>query len=226
MPKVIFDRWKNKFGIEILDGIGSTDVGGIYISNMKGKIKPGSCGVLIPGFEARLVDDEGKDVADGEVGTVWIKNDGSTPFYWRKHQKSKESIIGEWFNTNDQFIRDSEGFYWFTGRADDMLKAGGIWVSPIEVENILLQHPAVLECALVGHVDESNLEKPLAFVVLRPGNEGSPELERELQEFVRSKTAHYKYPRWVRFVNDLPRTASGKIQRFKLRALLQNSETA
>ena len=107
-----------------------------------------------------------------------------------------------------------------------MLKAGGIWVSPIEVENILLQHPAVLECALVGHVDESNLEKPLAFVVLRPGNEGSPELERELQEFVRSKTAHYKYPRWVRFVNDLPRTASGKIQRFKLRALLQNSETA
>jgi benzoate-CoA ligase family protein len=226
LPKVIFDRWKNKFGIEILDGIGSTDVGGIYISNMKGKIKPGSCGVLIPGFEARLVDDEGKDVADGEVGTVWIKNDGSTPFYWRKHQKSKESIIGEWFNTNDQFIRDSEGFYWFTGRADDMLKAGGIWVSPIEVENILLQHPAVLECALVGHVDESNLEKPLAFVVLRPGNEGSPELERELQEFVRSKTAHYKYPRWVRFVNDLPRTASGKIQRFKLRALLQNSETA
>ncbi|MGI6328143.1 MAG: benzoate-CoA ligase family protein [Dethiobacteria bacterium] len=226
LPKVIFDRWKNRFGIEIYDGIGSTDVGGIYISNMKGKVRPGSCGVLIPGFEARLVDDEGKDVADGEVGTIWIKNDGSTPFYWRKHQKSKESIIGEWFNTSDQFIRDSDGYYWFSGRADDMLKAGGIWVSPVEVENILLQHPAVLECAMVGHVDESNLEKPLAFVVLRPGHKASPELERELQEFVRSKTAHYKYPRWVKFVEELPRTASGKVQRFKLRAALRNNEIA
>jgi benzoate-CoA ligase family protein len=226
LPKVIFDRWKSKFGIEIFDGIGSTDVGGIYISNMKGKIKPGSCGVLIPGFEARLVDDEGKDVADGEIGTIWIKNDGSTPFYWRKHQKSKESIYGEWFNTNDQFIRDSDGYYWFSGRADDMLKAGGIWVSPVEVEDILLENPAVLECAVVGHVDDSNLEKPLAFVVLRPGYKASPELERELQEFVRSKTAHYKYPRWVKFVEELPRTASGKVQRFKLRAALRNKEIA
>ena len=157
------------------------------------------------------------------MGTIWIKNDGTTPYYWNKHEKSKEAILGEWFNTNDQFSRDSDGFYWFSGRADDMLKAGGIWVSPVEVENILLQHPAILECAMVGHVDESNLEKPLAFVVLRPGHDASAELERELQEFVRSKTAHYKYPRWVRFVDELPRTASGKIQRFKLRAMLQET---
>ena len=221
LPGVIFERWKEKFGVEILDGIGSTDVGGIYISSMPGKIKPGSIGVLLPGFEARLVDVEGNDVPEGEVGTIWIKNDGTTPFYWNKHQKSKEAIYGEWFNTNDQFSRDGDGFYKFSGRADDMLKAGGIWISPVEVENILLQHPAVLECAMVGHVDESNLEKPLAFVVLRPGYKSSAELERELQEFVRSKTARYKYPRWVKFVQELPRTDSGKIQRFKLRAMLQ-----
>ena len=171
LPKVIFDRWKEKVGVEIFDGIGSTDVGGIYISNMPGKIKPGSCGVLLPGFEARLIDDEGKDVPDEEVGTIWIKNDGVTPFYWRKHQKSKESILGEWFNTNDKFSRDSDGFYWFSGRADDMLKAGGIWVSPIEVEDILLQHPAVLECAMVGHVDESNRKTP-CFCSSPPGAQG------------------------------------------------------
>lgn len=226
LPKVIFDRWKAICGVEILDGIGSTDVGGIYISNLPGKIKPGSCGLLLPGFEARLVDEEGKDVPQGEVGTLWIKNDGSTPFYWRKHQKSKESILGEWFNTNDQFYQDSDGFFWFSGRADDMLKAGGIWVSPVEVEGILLEHPAVHECGVVGHVDESNLEKPLAFVVLKPGYEPSAQLEKELQEFVRSKTAHYKYPRWVKFVDALPRTATGKLQRFKLRAMLRDDKTA
>jgi len=223
LPKVIFDRWKEKIGVEILDGIGSTDVGGIYISSVPGKIKSGSCGTLLPGFEVKLTDEDGKDVPQGEIGVLWMKNDGTTPFYWRKHEKSKEAIHGEWFNTGDQFYKDSDGFYWFSGRADDMLKAGGIWVSPVEVEGILLEHPAVLECGVVGKVDESNLEKPLAFVVLREGYKGSPELEKELQDFVRSKTAHYKYPRWVKFVNELPRTASGKVQRFKLRSLLKSS---
>ncbi|MDO9534675.1 MAG: benzoate-CoA ligase family protein [Bacillota bacterium] len=224
MPKVIFDRWKEKFGIEIFDGIGSTDVGGIYISNLPGKIRPGSCGVLLPGFEAKLADEDVNEVPDGEVGSLWIKNDGTTPFYWRKHQKSKEAILGEWFNTGDQFYKDSDDFYWFSGRGDDMLKAGGIWVSPVEVEGILLEHQAVLESGVVGNVDATNLEKPLAFVVLREGYEASSELELELQDFVRSKTASYKYPRWVRFVEELPRTASGKVQRFKLRALLKDNK--
>ena len=223
LPKVIFDRWKEKFGVEILDGIGSTDVGGIYISSVPGKIKSGSCGILLPGFEVKLTDEDGNEVPDGEVGVLWMNNDGSTPFYWRKHEKSKEAINGVWFNTGDQFIRDSDGFYWFSGRADDMLKAGGIWISPVEVEGIMLEHPAVLECGVVGFADETKLEKPLAFVVLREGYQGSPELEKELQNFVRGKTAHYKAPRWVRFVSEFPRTASGKIQRFKLRSLLKNN---
>lgn len=222
LPKVIFERWKEKVGIEIFDGIGSTDVGGIYISNLPGKVRPGSCGVLLPGFEAKIADEDLKEMPDGEVGLLWIKNDGTTPFYWRKHQKSKEAIWGEWFNTRDLFYKDNEGFYWFKGRSDDMLKVGGLWVSPVEVEGILQEHPAVLESGVVGNVDESNLEKPLAFVVLKDGVEASSQLERELQDFVRTKTSSYKVPRWIRFVEALPRTATGKIQRFKLRSVLRD----
>ena len=221
LPKVIFDRWKDKFGVEILDGIGSTDVGGIYISSVPGKIKSGSCGVLLPGFNVKLTDDAGNPVPDGEIGVLWMNNDGSTPFYWRKHDKTKEAIVGEWFNTGDQFVKDSDGFYWFSGRADDMLKAGGIWVSPVEVENTILEHPAVLECGVVGFTDDTKLEKPLAFVVLREGFEGSPELEDEIKQHVRSRISSYKCPRWIRFAKEFPRTATGKMQRYKLRALLQ-----
>ena len=223
LPKVVFDRWKARFGTEILEAIGSTDVGGDYISNMIGKVKNGSCGVLLPGFEAKLLDEDGNEAPDGEIGVLWINNDGTTPFYWRKHDKTKEAIKGVWFNTGDQFIRDSDGFYWFSGRADDMLKAGGIWVSPVEVEAFMLEHPAVLECGVAGYTDESKLEKPMAFVVLREGYEGSPELEKELLNFVRDKTAHYKCPRRIEFTDELPRTATGKIQRYKLRTLLKNN---
>ena len=226
LPKVIFERWQERFGLEILDGVGSTDVGGIYLSNVPGKVKPGSCGMILPGFEGKLVGDDGQEVPQGEIGALWVKNDGTTPYYWNNHEKSKENIHGEWFNTGDKFYVDEEGFYWYAGRADDMLKAGGIWVSPLEIEGILLGHPAVFECAVVGAPDASNLEKPLAFVVVRGGYEPSPQLERELQDYVRSKTAHYKYPRWVKFVNELPRTASGKIQRYKLRAALRNDNKA
>lgn len=221
LPKVVFERWREKFGIEILDGLGSTDVGAIYLSNRPGKIKPGSSGLLLPGFEGKLVDEDGNEVKRGEIGTLWIKNDGTAAFYWNKHQKTKESFFGEWFNTGDKFYQDEDGYFWYAGRADDMIKAGGIWVSPLEVEGILLEHPAVSECAVIGGVDQAGLEKPLACVVLREGYTPSPELERELQNFVRDRAAHYKYPRWVKFVDELPRTSSGKIQRYKLRAVIK-----
>lgn len=217
LPRPIYDRWKELFGLEILEQLGSTDVGSAYMANMLDKMKPGSCGVVLPGSEARLLDDNGMQVPRGEVGTLWIKNDGTTPFYWNKHDQSKKSIVGEWFNTGDKFCQDEDGFYWFKGRADEMIKAGGIWLSPLEVEGILRKHPAVLECAVVGVPDKANLEKPHAFVVLRQDYNPSPELERELQDFVRSRTAHYKCPRRVLFIQELPRTASGKVQRFKLK---------
>ncbi|MDO9533796.1 MAG: benzoate-CoA ligase family protein [Bacillota bacterium] len=217
LPKATFDRWKEIFGIEIQNQLGSTDVGSAYISTTPARMKPGSIGILLSGFEGRLLDDHGSEVDQGETGTLWIKNDGITPYYWNKHEKSKESIHGEWFDTSDKFYEDEEGFYWFKGRKDDLIKAGGIWLSPLEVEAVLLEHPAVLECAVVGAPDKDNLEKPVAYAVLREEYNPSPQLERDLQEFVRSRLAHYKYPRQVHFVKELPRTSTGKIQRFKLR---------
>ena len=221
LPKVMFERWLEKFGLEILDSVGSTDVGGMYLSNKPGLIKPGSSGVLLPGFEGKLVDKEGHEVGQGEIGSFWIKSEGTAAYYWNKHQKTKESFCGEWFNTGDEFYRDSDGFYWYVGRADDLLKAGGIWVSPLEVEGVLLEHPAVNQCAVIGAQDAAGLDKPMAFVVLNEGHEPSQDLERELRDFVRDRIAHYKCPRWVRFAEDLPRTASGKVQRYKLREMLK-----
>ena len=221
LPKVLFQRWREKFGLEILDTLGSTDVGAEYLSNKPGSIKPGSSGVLLPGFEARLVNDEGSDVGQDEIGTLWIKSEGTAAYYWNKHEKTKESFHGEWFDTGDKFYRDSSGFYWYVGRADDIFKAGGMWVPPLEVEGVLLEHTAVNQCAVIGAPDAAGLEKPMAFVVLNRGHTPSQELAQELQNFVRGKIAHYKCPRWIRFIDDLPRTASGKVQRYKLRALLR-----
>lgn len=224
LPRVVFDRWKELFGIEIIDGVGSTDVGMVYVSNRPGEVKPGSCGRMLPGFEGRLLDEEGREVPRGEIGTLWLKNDGITPGYWNKHEKTRQSICGEWFNTGDQYYQDEEGYFWYVGRADDMLKPGGIWMSPLEVEGILLAHETVNEVAVVGYKEESGLEKPVAFVVLREGHQPSPELERAMQEFVKSKTAHYKCPRRIFFVSELPRTGSGKVQRYKLRALFKEGK--
>jgi benzoate-CoA ligase family protein len=226
LPKGVFEQWEERFGLPILDGVGSSDVGAIYISNKLDSLRPGASGQLLPGFEARLVDQEGRDVPVGEIGTLWIKNDGTAAYYWNNHQKTKESFRGEWFITGDQFYRDADGFYWYAGRADDMLKAGGIWVSPLEVEEVLLEHPAVAECAVIGAADADGLEKPMAFVVPAEGYTGSSALEQELQQFVKSRLAHYKYPRWVRFVEELPRTASGKVQRYKLRAMVQEDRAS
>jgi benzoate-CoA ligase len=217
LPKEIFNEWKNRFGKEILDGIGSTELLHIFISNRPGEAKPGSSGKLVPGYKARIVDDQGDDVPTGDVGTLWVHGESSAAFYYRQHEKSQASMLGEWFNTGDKYYQDDEGFFYYCGRGDDMLKVGGIWVSPIEVEDSLIAHPAVLEAAVVGKNDENNLIKPKAYVILKQGFEPGDDLAKEIQQYVKSHIAAYKYPRWIEFVTDLPRTSTGKIQRYKLR---------
>jgi benzoate-CoA ligase family protein len=217
LPPELFRRWKERFGLEICDVIGSTEALHVFIGNRPGSMRVGSTGRLIPGFEARIVDEEGRAVGPDEVGTLLVRGDSTAPFYWNKHRKSQQTMVGEWLNTGDQFRRDADDYYWFAGRADDMLKVGGIWVSPIEVENTLTEHPAVLETAVVGAMDQDELIKPKAYVLLRQEYTPSTQLAMELQEFVKDKIAPYKYPRWIEFVDDLPKTATGKIQRFKLR---------
>ena len=217
LPKPLYDRFKDRFGVEILDGIGSTEILHIFISNRAGRARPGSAGELISGYEARIVDDEGTDVPDGTVGNLLIKGDSTCAFYWNKHERTKSTIEGHWIRTGDKFSRDADGYYWYAGRADDMLKVGGIWVSPVEIENTLVEHPAVQEAGVIGRRDADNLEKPMAYVVLAKEYVASAELARELQDFVRSKIAEYKRPRWIEFVDALPKTATGKTQRFKLR---------
>jgi len=217
LPKALYERFKDRFGREILDGIGSTEILHIFISNRPGRIRPGSSGELVPGYEARIVDEAGADVPDGTVGNLLIKGDSTCAYYWNKHERTKNTIEGHWIRTGDKFYRDPEGYYWYAGRADDMLKVGGIWVSPVEIENTLVEHPAVQEAGVIGRQDADRLEKPMAYVVLAAGHAPSPELGRELQDFVRSKIAEYKRPRWVEFVEALPKTATGKTQRFKLR---------
>jgi benzoate-CoA ligase family protein len=218
LPKALYERFKERFGVEILDGIGSTEILHIFISNRSGRVRPGSAGELVPGYEARIVDDAGADVADGTVGNLLIKGDSTCAYYWNKHERTKETIEGHWIRTGDKFSRDADGYYWYAGRADDMLKVGGIWVSPVEIENTLVEHPAVQEAGVIGRRDADDLEKPMAYVVLAAGHNPTPELARELQDFVRSKIAEYKRPRWIEFVEALPKTATGKTQRFKLRA--------
>ena len=217
LPAELLKRWKDRFGRDILDGIGSTEVLHIFISNRQGDIKPGSSGKIVPGYEARLVDEAGKDVPLGEVGNLLIRGDSTAACYWNKHERTKQTMLGEWIVTGDKYTQDAGGYFYYCGRSDDMLKVGGIWVSPFEVESTLIGHPAVLEAAVVGVEDTDKLVKPKAYVVLKSGHAPSPELEADLKNFVKDKIAPYKYPRWIDFVPELPKTATGKIQRFKLR---------
>lgn len=217
LPPDIYFRWKKRFAIDILDGIGSTEMLHIFISNSPGDIRPGSTGKPVPGYELRLVDDENQDVPKGEIGTLLVKGASAAQQYWRKREKTRLTMQGEWINTGDKYYADDDGYYWCAGRGDDMLKVGGIWVSPVEVENCLMEHPDVLETAVVGHMDEKGLVKPKAFVVLKSGRTPSPELEKELKQWVLDRLAKYKYPRWIDFVQELPKSTTGKIQRFKLR---------
>jgi len=216
LPKPIYEQWRARFGIEILDGIGSTEILHIYISNRPGESRPGTTGQIVPGYEAKIVDDQGLTVPVGEVGTLLVKGESIAAGYWNKHEYTKETFRGEWINTHDKYRVDSEGFFWYAGRTDDMMKVSGQAVWPSDVESILKEHPSVLESGVVGMTDENGLVKPCAFVVLKEGIEPSPVLEHELQEFVKHRTAPHKYPRRVVFTDALPKTATGKIQRYKL----------
>jgi benzoate-CoA ligase len=218
LPEDIARRWRERTGVDIVDGIGSTEMLHIFISNRPDRIRHGTLGRPVPGFEAKIVDGDGNLVAAGETGDLLVRGSTSAKFYWNQHARSRATFEGHWTRTGDRFRIDDNGDYVFAGRADDMLKVGAIYVSPIEVESALVAHPAVHEAAVVGKEDSDQLVKPIAYVVLAKGYLESDALAGELKAFVKSRLAHYKYPRWIEFVADLPKTATGKIQRFKLRA--------
>lgn len=219
LPSEIYNQWKERFGVEILDGIGSTEMLHIFISNVPGAVKPGASGFPVPGYEAKIVDEDSNPVPQGESGDLLIKGDSAAPFYWNKPEKTARTMRGEWIFTGDRYWEDEEGYHYYDGRSDDMLKVSGQWVSPIEVENTLIEHPSVLECAVVAYRDEADLVKPKGFIILQEGYQPGNELTKELQDFVKSRIAPFKYPRVIEFREELPKTATGKIQRFKLREL-------
>lgn len=218
LPAEILRRWQDRFQVDILDGIGSTEILHIFISNRPDEIRPGSTGKLVPGYEALITDEHGHAVQQGEIGNLLIRGDSTAAQYWNKHEKTKETMNGHWIHTGDKYFQDADGYFWYAGRSDDMLKVSGQWVSPIEVEAALIAHPAVLECAVVGALDKDDLLKPKAYVVLNQGYSGDDTLADELKAFIKERLAPFKYPRWVEFLAELPKTATGKIQRFKLRA--------
>lgn len=217
LPAEIFNAWKGQFGLEILDGIGSTEMLHIFISSVPGKCKPGSCGFPVPGYEAKIVNEKGESVPDGEIGNLWVRGASAFAEYWRIPELTARTKRGDWVVTGDKFLRDSEGYFHYCGRADDMLKVAGMWVSPTEVENALLGHPHVAEAAVVGATDERGLSYSVAHVVLRGNIQGSERLASEICEHVKARLVSYKVPREVKFCSELPKTVTGKIQRFKLR---------
>ena len=217
LPASLSESFSERFGFEVLDGIGSTEALHIFISNSPGDVRHGSSGRAVPGCEVKILDERGQPVAGGEIGNLWVKSEAVCAAYWNCHQKTKQTIQGDWICTGDKFHQDGGGYYWFDGRADDMLKVSGAWVSPSEIEGVLTEHEAVAEAAVVANKNKDGLTKPVAWVVLRAGFVGDAELASSLQEFVVSRLPVYKRPRCVEFVSELPKTATGKIQRFKLR---------
>ncbi len=218
LPADLGKRWTERTGAELLDGIGSTEMLHIFLSNRPGDVRPGTTGKPVPGYELRLIDDHGNPVTKpNELGELQIKGPTAAIMYWNQREKTKSTFLGEWTRSGDKYSVDEQGYYAYGGRSDDMLKVSGIYVSPVEVEAALITHDAVLEAAVVGHADEAKLIKPKAFVVLKPGHSADDKLKAALQQHVKDRLAPYKYPRWVEFLGELPKTATGKIQRFKLR---------
>jgi benzoate-CoA ligase family protein len=219
LPAPIFQRWKELTGVPILDGIGSTEVLHIFVSNRINDIKPGTSGKPVPGYAVKIVDENGNTPAPGEVGVLWVKGESNAVCYWNNPEKTRTTMVGEWLNTGDMYYVDPEGYYVNAGRGDDMLKVGAMWCSPIEIESQLLAHPKVREAAVIGRTDANGLIKPAAYIVLVNPNDEGDMTARELQQFCKSQLAGFKYPRWFYFVRDIPKTVTGKIQRFKLRQL-------
>ncbi|NCF11277.1 MAG: benzoate-CoA ligase family protein [Gammaproteobacteria bacterium] len=217
LPADIFRRWKEQTGTVILDGIGSTEALHIFISNTADDHKPGTSGRMVTGYQSRIVDENGNQVTPGDSGQLMIKGDSAAKYYWNNPGKTAQTMVNGWLNTGDTYLQDDNGYFVYCGRNDDMLKVGGIWCSPFEIEAKLIEHPKVLEAAVVGHEDDHGLVKPEAYVVLNTPDEAGEALEKELLEHCKGGLAPYKYPRWFRFVDELPKTATGKIQRFRLR---------
>jgi benzoate-CoA ligase len=225
LPAEIFRRWQRKFAIEILDGIGSTEALHIYLSARSGHVKPGSTGHPVPGYKLRIVDSDYNEVPPGTIGDLHVSGESIAPYYWNRPQLTAERMLGTWFVTGDKYWIDENDCYWYAGRSDDMFRVSGQWVSPVEIENVLIEHPCVLEAAVVAYRESTELLTPKAFVVVREGIAATPDLARELQEFVKHRITPYKYPRRIEFTDQLPKTAAGKLLRYKLRAQASGTVT-
>ncbi|MDB5842322.1 MAG: benzoate-CoA ligase family protein [Herminiimonas sp.] len=219
LPREVGEKFKTHFGADILDGIGSTEMLHIFMSNHSGDIRYGSTGKPVAGYEVELRNEQGMPVAPGEIGDLYIRGPSAALLYWTNREKSGSTFLGDWVRSGDKYVADADGYFTYAGRSDDMLKVSGQFVSPIEVEGAIGAHPAVLECAVVGRPDPEGLIKTTAYIVLREHQAACAELETELKAFVKTRLAPHKYPRQIHFVGDLPKTATGKIQRFKLRSL-------
>jgi len=217
LPAALFERFKQRFGIEILDAIGSTEALHMFIANRPGEARPGSSGKPLPGYEARIVDESGQPVPAGEVGNLLIRGDATSSCYWGLPEKSAETFVDGWLRTGDKYYQDSDGYFFYVGRSDDLFKVSGSWVSPFEIEAALVRHPSVLEAAVVAREDDNRLLRPAAFVTLRSPAVPGASLAAELEDFVAGQLAGFKRPRWVEFLPELPKTATGKLQRYKLR---------
>lgn len=217
LPAPLFERFRQRFGVEILDALGSTESLHMVISNRPGEVKPGSSGKLLPGFQAKIIDEFGRPTPTNEIGDLWVQCDSLCSEYWNQPEKTKATFVGGWFRTGDKYRQDEDGYYFHAGRSDDLFKVHGLWLSPAEVESALIAHPAVLEAAVIARDDEAALAKPAAYVVLKKGFPPNEQLARELQDFVAARIGGYKRPRWIEFLPELPKTATGKLQRFKLR---------
>jgi len=225
LPAEVWRRWNDAFGLTILDGVGSTEMLHIYCSNRLDDLRPGSSGKPVPGYELKILDPDGQPVVQGEAGDLYVKGDSALALYWAQHEKSKRSIIGEWFFTGDRYRVDEDGFFWYEGRSDDMMKVSGLWVSPIEIESVLLEHSVVAESAVVG-ISVDGFTRIKAFVITKGDASRDDELVVELQEHCKSRLQRFQYPHMVEFVDELPKTVTGKIQRYKLREAARGTAQA